>query len=242
MRVLSRQVGGAKSSLQLAVYRPALRSCRKFSFAPVVTGVMGELIVLTERLADRSRRAGWRRSAFFFDLAYPFSYLVAERVERELGEVDWVPAPMLESGAPTGGRWVAAERRARALRLPLVWPERRDAPAPGTLRAALYAAEVGAAARFALAAGRLRFCGGFELDDPETLAEAAAAAGLDLDRCLAAARDATRDGILHATARGLRRRGVSEAPALAIGGQLFHGADALDRAALVCRTGWAPAG
>ena len=38
-----------------------------------------------------------------------------------------------------------------------------------------------------LAIGRLSFCGGFDVDDPEILAEAAAAAGLDLDACLLAA-------------------------------------------------------
>ena len=41
---------------------------------------MGDVIMLLERLAERpSIRAS--RSAFFFDLACPFSYLTAERVE-----------------------------------------------------------------------------------------------------------------------------------------------------------------
>ena len=44
---------------------------------------MGDVIMLLERLAERpSIRAS--RSAFFFDLACPFSYLTAERVERAL--------------------------------------------------------------------------------------------------------------------------------------------------------------
>ena len=51
---------------------------------------MGDVIMLLERLAERpSIRAS--RSAFFFDLACPFSYLTAERVERALGDIDWVP-------------------------------------------------------------------------------------------------------------------------------------------------------
>ena len=71
-----------------------------------------------------------------------------------------------------------------ALRLPLVWPDRLPRRARGRSRAAAYAAEIGAGARFALAASRLAFCGGFDLDDPETLAEAAAAAGIPLRACL----------------------------------------------------------
>ena len=50
------------------------------------------------------------------------------------------------------------------------------------MRVAALAAERGRAAPFVLAAGRLAFCGGYDLDDPETLAEAAAAAGLGLRR------------------------------------------------------------
>ena len=41
------------------------------------------------------------------------------------------------------------------------------------MRAAHYASQQGRGAAFVLAAGRLAFCGGFDLDDPELLAEAA---------------------------------------------------------------------
>ena len=83
----------------------------------------------------------------------------------------------------------AAERRAAALRLPLVWPERWPGSGSGAMRVAALAAERGRAAPFVLAAGRLAFCGGYDLDDPEVLAEAAAAAGLALDDALRAAGD-----------------------------------------------------
>ncbi len=43
-----------------------------------------------------------------------------------------------------------------------------------------YASTIGCGAQFALAAMRLAFCGGFDLEDPEILAEAAAAAGIPL--------------------------------------------------------------
>ena len=54
---------------------------------------MGDVIMLWERLADRPS-IGASRSAFFFDLGCPFSYLTAERVERALGDVDWVPCSL----------------------------------------------------------------------------------------------------------------------------------------------------
>ena len=62
---------------------------------------MGEVIELKDQLADRSRPRGGSRAAFFYDLACPFSYLAAERVERLLGEVEWVPVANVEL---VGGR------------------------------------------------------------------------------------------------------------------------------------------
>ena len=63
---------------------------------------MGQLISLGDRVADRSRAAGRRRPAFFFDLSCPFSYLTAERVERQLGEVDWTPVYAQRRRRPAG--------------------------------------------------------------------------------------------------------------------------------------------
>ena len=70
------------------------------------------------------------------------------------------------------------------MRLPLVWPEHFPRETPAALRAASHAAEIGAGCRFALAARRLAFCGGFDLEGPEILAEAAAAASLRLRTAL----------------------------------------------------------
>lgn len=201
---------------------------------------MGELIELKEQLADRSRPGGRSGAAFFFDVACPFSYLAAERVERLLGEVEWVPAP---AGLDGGERWARfdaarrrAEREAMAARLPLVWPERFPANSRHALRAASYAAETGAGARFALATMRLVFCGGFDLEGPEILGIAAAAAGLPLDACVAAAHDCARDSALRATARGLHARGVRRLPALRLGGRWFDGDRLLVEGAAMLRT------
>lgn len=208
---------------------------------------MGELIVLAERRGDPSRNTARERPAFFFDLDCPFSYFAIERVERILGEVDWVPTAAV--GLHDGQEWhpsrslrAQAERRAAELRLPLVWPDRFPARAPSALRAAAHAAETGACARFSLAASRLAFCGGFDLQDPEILAEAAAAAGIPLDALLAAASDPTRDGSLHATARGLLAQGVRTLPAVRAGGRCFEGESAPMPAAALLRAGAAYGG
>ncbi|HYB30740.1 MAG TPA: DsbA family protein [Solirubrobacteraceae bacterium] len=199
---------------------------------------MGEVIELKDRLADRSRPRGDSRATFFYDVACPFSYLVAERIERVLGEVEWIPAPAV--GLDGGARWLrfeaardVAEREARAVRLPLVWPDNFPANTRHALRAAGYAAEQGAGASFALAATRLAFCGGFDLEDPEILSVAASAAGLPIDACLTAARESSRDAGLWATACGLRARGVRRLPAVRLGRRWLEGEHLLESAALV---------
>jgi 2-hydroxychromene-2-carboxylate isomerase len=209
---------------------------------------MGDLILLSERRALRQTapRSHDRplQVAFFFDLACPFSYLAAERVERLLGHTAWIPAAgvALYRGEPWGdprardAALARAEWRADELRLPLVWPDRFPAETPMALRAATYATEIGAGAAFALAASRLAFCGGFDLEDPEILAEAAAAAGIHPDVCLAAAADAGRDGALHATARGLLSRGVTCLPALRVGQRWFSGERGVAEAAAAARS------
>ena len=196
---------------------------------------MGELIVLADRFADRSRPIASTPVAFFFDLACPFSYLAAERVERLLGDVEWIPSAPL--AAPGWGMREVAERDARALRVPLVWPDNWPGTFPRALRAAAYAADLGRGPAFALAASRLAFCGGFDLDDPEIIAEAAAAAGLSPEDCLMAAQDAAWDSAPRATAEGLRRRGVNVLPALRVGTVWRSGPQALAEASGLLRAG-----
>src|ERR1700728_4063986 len=141
---------------------------------------MGELIDLAARRAERDRFAPNVSPTFFFDVSDPLSYLMAEQVERSLGEVQWVAVDgtALRDRAGEQAKLRAhAEARAHVLRLPLVWPDSFPASAPCALRAAAFACEIGAGPQFALAASRLAFCGGFDLEDPEVLTEAAAAAG-----------------------------------------------------------------
>src|SRR5687768_17381194 len=206
---------------------------------------MGEVI----RLADRrqARRLGPRqrriRVEFLFDLACPFTYLAAERVERAFDTVTWTPASStaLRAGSlasdevALAGVRTAAEQRARELRLPLIWPESWPADVPAAMRVAACAAEAGRGAAFVLAATRLAFCGGFDLDDPEILAEAAAAAGLVLDDCLSAARDESRDGAIEAAGRSLLAAGADRLPALRVGRALYWGEERVGEAVAAAR-------
>jgi 2-hydroxychromene-2-carboxylate isomerase len=130
-----------------------------------------------------------------------------------------------------------AEARAAELRLPLEWPDNFPSEVPAAMRVATFASEQGRGAAFVLAACRLAFCGGFDLDDPEILAEAAAAAGLGLDDCLVAARDLRRDGAVEAAARRLLAAGADRLPALRVGRALYWGEDRVREAALSARIG-----
>jgi predicted DsbA family dithiol-disulfide isomerase len=221
---------------------------------------MGELIVLKDWQRDRQRTQAGRLPAFFFDPSCPFSYLAAERVERMLGEVRWVPTATTSLRAPdlplqvplpdplehdpleqTEAVMARAEHRALALRLPLVWPDRFPAASPAALRVAAYAAELGAGARFSLAAARLAFCGGFDLEDRGVLTDAAQAAELDVEQALAAAANPALDGPIHSAARGLRAHGVSALPAIRLGRRLLSGERMLDDAVPPPRPSWRPA-
>jgi 2-hydroxychromene-2-carboxylate isomerase len=176
-------------------------------------------------------------TAFYFDLASPQTYLVAERIERRFEDATWQPA-MLDVAArpasPESERVRAQlEARARELRLPLVWPERFPAPVPIAMRVAAFAAEQGAAVAFAIAASRLAFCGGFDVEDRAIIADAAAAAGLDVKRALAAADDEARDAPCAAAGRTLRREPGATLPALRYEGHVYCGEARISAALLV---------
>src|SRR6476619_1262456 len=89
---------------------------------------MGELISLAERRAARAEAHAppvRPRVSFYFDLASPWTYLAAERVDQRFADVRWVPAvgDALPGGRDAGARRDAVEERADELRMPLVWPE-----------------------------------------------------------------------------------------------------------------------
>ena len=205
---------------------------------------MGEVISLDQlrRARTHAPPRATERVEYYFDLSCPFAYLAAERVERSFPEVVWRPASALalHRGKLTdplalGRLRRAAEQRAAQLRMPLEWPDRFPADVPGAMRAAAYAAEQGRGAAFTLAAGRLAFCGGFDLDDPEILAEAAAAAGIGLEETLQAARDGARDGVIEANGRRLLAAGADRLPVLRQGRSLVWGEARIGEVAAAAR-------
>ena len=207
---------------------------------------MGEVIRLEDRRARRRPGVEGRkavRAEFFFDLASPFTYLAAERVDRAFDAVTWTPACAvklrcrdLPAGEAEAGEVAGrAEARAAALRLPLEWPERWPAPVPAAMRVAHHAAQEGRGGAFVLAATRLAFAGGFDLEDIDILTEAAAAAGLTLDACLRAAREDRRDGAAEASARRLLGAGVDRLPAVAIDRRVVWGEERVSDAAMTAR-------
>lgn len=207
---------------------------------------MGDLILLApHRAARQERRAAARpprvRASFHFDLGCPFTYIAAERVERMFPRVDWVPvsAAAFERRCDDGRAWDAARARARELRIPLVQPD-GDGDCTRAMRAAAYACEQGRGAAFVLAATRLAYCGGYDLDEPEVLAEAAAAAGIGLDACLHAAGDLGRDGAIEAGGLALLAAGATELPALRLGSRVFGGERRICDAAAASRVGAQP--
>ena len=207
---------------------------------------MGRVVSLD---AVRSSRARARRTGgdrvrctFYFDLADPGTYLAAERLDLLLPGVLWVPAshealrtglgaPVVESPAERA----AIADRATALSMPLVWPEAHPAPRRVAMRAAAHACASGRGGAFVLAASRLAFCGGFDLDDPEVLAEAAAAAGMPLQDVLDAAGDPRHDDEIEANTARLLAAGATHLPAVRVGRVLFCGEERLAEAAALRR-------
>ena len=189
---------------------------------------MGELISLAARRAARAGTAARPvrpQVSFYFDLVSPWTYLAAERVERNLAGVRWrpvVPDALAPEESDEAARH-AVEHRAAQLRMPLVWPESWPTAGRSAMRVASLAAERGRAAPFVLAASRLTFCGGYDLDDPEALAEAAAAAGLGLEDALKAAGDVRRDGPLERAGLRLLAQGAETLPVFVVGHALFCG-------------------
>lgn len=168
---------------------------------------------------------------FFFDLASPFSYLAAERVERLFGTVTWTPAALPPAGTSPTCLRSQAEARAKELRLPLVWPERWPAPVPTAMRAAGRAGAEGRSAAFALAALRLAFCGGYDLEEPAVLAEALAAAAMEGEVAV----DERADAAVAVVSRRLLAAGVIRLPTVRVHDVLYWGEERLEQAAAAAR-------
>ena len=205
---------------------------------------MGDVIQLHER--RRARRCGVgpprerSRATFYFDLACPFTYLAAERVERAFDEVVWTPASdgalrrscladdaVGRRGRPPRGRG-ARGRAAHAARVAGALPDRGRRP------------------RCASPRGRRRPGAARPSCSPRRGSRSAAASTSTTPRSSPrrrpprasrsttashAARDAGRDGAIERAGRALLAAGADRLPALRVGRALYWGERARGRGA-----------
>ena len=124
------------------------------------------------------------------------------------------------------------ERRARLAGLqPVRWPEPWPADVRVAMLAATFAAAAGRAVAFALAAFRQAFAGGRDLSSVDNVLIAAAACELHPRAVLKGIESRAVRERLERTTGNARRLGLTDAPAVAVAGRLYTGADAVDLAA-----------
>jgi 2-hydroxychromene-2-carboxylate isomerase len=171
---------------------------------------------------------------FYYDLASPESYLAAERALHAVGEVpEWIPVspgaePAFRCAAEVDAYREDLERRASALGLmPLRWPDAFPAEVEWATLAATYAKWIGRGVAFSLAALRQAFAAGRDLSLPDNVLLAAAACEMHPAAVLKGVElDSTRRALEAADARAAQD-GVTELPAIWVGGRVLSGERAI---------------
>jgi len=196
-----------------------------------------------------------RRPAFYFDLANPEAYLVAERIISLLPAAEWIPiaASRLPGADTLEGFRCETDREAFFDRIersaarrglqPLRWPDPFPCDSAFAMRAATYARHIGRAVAFSLAAFRQAFAAGRDLGAPESVLIAGAACEMHPRAILKAASMQSIASALAGATELAQERGVRDVPALWLPdgyhgdgepgsddrrGRVFHGEDALD--------------
>jgi 2-hydroxychromene-2-carboxylate isomerase len=199
-----------------------------------------------------SDRASSPPAAFYFDLASPLAYLAAERVLHVLhAPAEWQPVLARDlSGGNTGrkhggehtlGRLgdegagafharIAARVRELGLQ-PLRWPDPFPFDSALAMRVATYAKSIGRTVPFAQAAFRQAFAGGRSLDDPDNVLIAAAACEMHPAAVLRGAELRSVAEQLAASTAAAVAAGVTDVPAVLVGGRVFVGDRCLEDAA-----------
>jgi 2-hydroxychromene-2-carboxylate isomerase len=182
--------------------------------------------------------------AFYFDLAVPECYLVAERILQTLPVAcEWRPVLASELPGPDGfGVWRCAEERdielaqferdAAALGLqPVRWPAELPLDSVYAMRVATYAAGIGRAVAFAQAAFRQAYAAGRDLGVPDNVLIAAAACEMHPAAVLKAVELRSVAETLVRTTAQAAARGVRGVPAIWTPSGTFEGRAGLDAAA-----------
>ncbi|HEY3186620.1 MAG TPA: DsbA family protein [Solirubrobacteraceae bacterium] len=182
--------------------------------------------------------------AFFFDLADPEAYLVAERILRVMPvATEWIPVLARDLPGPerfdafrcAHERDVALQRierlaAGRGLQ-PLRWPEPFPFDSLLAMRVATYARRIGRTVAFGLAAFRQAYAGGRALDVADNVLIAASACEMHPAAILRAVETRSVTGALRAATEQAVARGVREVPAVAVGERVFEGDAGLEAAA-----------
>ncbi len=183
---------------------------------------------------------------FFYDFVSPYSYLASTRVEAEArrarGTVRFRPFllggvlkatgnhPPLETPAKLKHMWVDLQRWARRLSVPLVLPPGFPVASLLALRGALEAERLGNLVPYTHAVYRAHWAEGKDIADPQVLAAAASAGGLDGAAVVAAA-PRYKEALARQTQEAVER-GAFGAPTFFVaasgGEEMFVGNDRLD--------------
>ncbi len=197
-------------------------------------------------------------AAFYFDLASPLAYLAAERVLHTMPvATEWQPVLVKELPADQRSHrsLIGAEsfeafrcrdeeeifrlevqRRAIELGLQeLRWPEPFPFDSALAMRTATYAKSIGRVVAFAQAAFRQTFAGGHSLDETDRVLIAAAACEMHPTAVLKGTELRSTAEQLSAATAAAAALGVSDVPAVRVGGRVFHGERSLEDAAACAR-------
>src|SRR5947209_7088506 len=180
----------------------------------------------------------------FFDLGSPYAYLACERAEALLGlQPEYEPVllgaifkwrgwPSWSLTEERSTRMSEVQERARRYGLPpVVWPSVWPANGLAAMRAATWAKQQDGVERFAIEVYRRQFTVGADIADPATLADSAAAVGLDPRSMIEAiATHDVKQELRTATQRAWET-GVRGVPSLRAAGLIFYGDDQLEAAA-----------
>jgi 2-hydroxychromene-2-carboxylate isomerase len=158
------------------------------------------------------------QARFYYDLASPESYLVAERALHALGEVpEWIPVRLGEPAYRCEHELDAFRedvgRRARTLGvMPIRWPD--GVADEWAMLAATYAKQIGRGVAFSLAAFRQAFAAGRDLSDRANVLIAAAACEMHPAAVIKGAGLASTARTLASNNERAWADGVSEVPAI----------------------------
>ena len=181
---------------------------------------------------------------FYFDLASPEAYLVAERVLHDLPELaEWIPvwtgglaAGELGDGWRCGEEGASyredLERRAAARGLqPVRWPSPFPADSRWAMLVATFAKQIGRTVPFAQAAFRQAFAGGRDLGQRDWVLISASACEMHPTATLKAAGMTSIARRLDDATAAAATAGVLDVPAIGVGDRVFHGDAELEAAA-----------